>query len=390
MYDEQTIGVVVPAYNEEGHVGEVIDSTPTYVDRIYVVDDASTDETWTEIRKHARRATGSPADIDRIETPSPRSGSEDPDPASVEVGTDGGNTPHMVSVRHETNRGAGAAVKTGYSYALEDEMDVIAVMDGDGQMDPDELERIVKPVTDGDVTYAKGNRLRSGRDYEEMSRWRLVGNGILTLLTRVSSGYWDLSDPQNGFTAISKEGLRTVRYRNLYDRYGFLNDMLSALNVNQEPIADVSHTAVYADETSSINYSTFVPRLSLLLARNFIERLIRSYLVRRFHPLIVCYALGAITLITGVGGGLYALSSPAVDSFLGGMTSLAVGVLGGLLLILGAWFDVSENEGLVREYEQSSSARSEDHSTKRAPSATLPEAIHYGETSTDTPEVDHG
>lgn len=190
----------------------------------------------------------------------------------------------MEPIRHERNRGAGAAVKTGYARALEDGMDVIAVMDGDGQMDPAHLERVIEPVIAGEVTYAKGNRLRSSRDYATMSRWRLFGNMLLTMLTRVSSGYWELSDPQNGFTAISSDGLRTVDFDQLYDRYGFLNDLLFALNVNREPVADVAHPARYGDERSTIRYSTFVPRLSALIARNFLTRITRSYVLRRFHP----------------------------------------------------------------------------------------------------------
>ena len=334
MYDGQTIGVVVPAYNEAGQVGDVLETMPTYVDRIYAVDDASTDSTWEEVRESARR-------INSEAGPSAVGGDERDAAARV------------VTVQHERNRGAGAAVKTGYACALEDGIDVAAVMDGDGQMDPAHLDRILAPVTSGDVTYSKGNRLSSREDYASMSNWRLFGNVSLTLLTRIASGYWELSDPQNGFTAISNEGLRTIGFERLYDRYGFLNHVLFALNVNREPIADVSHPAVYADEQSGINYWTFIPRVSFLLGRNFVERLTRSYVFRMFHPLIACYVLGAVVTLAGVAGGLHALSSPAVDSFLGGMVSVAVGTLGGLLIVLGLWFDVSENEGLVRKVDYS-------------------------------------
>ena len=378
MYDGHTIGVVVPAYNESGHVGSVIETVPTYVDQVYVVDDASTDGTWAEIREHARRINGSSvgSEADEFEPIGPGA---DESARKAEVGTDGGVTPRIVPIRHETNRGAGAAVKTGYAHALADDIDVTAVMDGDGQMDPDHLERIIEPVVAGEVTYAKGNRLRSGRDYEEMSRWRLFGNGLLTFLTRISSGYWDLSDPQNGFTAISNEGLKRIRIDRLYDQYGFLNHLLLALNINREPIADVPHPAKYANETSGIRYSSFVPTLSILLARNFLERIARSYLIRRFHPLVVCYVLGALTLITGVVGGVYALSSPAVDGFLGGMTSVTVGVLGGLLLTLGAWFDVTENEGLVKEIERPVTDLEADQRSRTLP-GSIPEPIRDGGT----------
>jgi len=329
MYDGNTVGVVVPAYDEAGHVGEVIETMPRYVDRIYAIDDASTDGTWEEIREHARRRNGR---------------------STTRNGTgEKGEETRVVPIRHERNRGAGAAVKTGYARALDDGIDVVAVMDGDGQMDPAHLERVIEPVAAGEVTYAKGNRLRSSRDYASMSRWRLFGNLLLTMLTRVSSGYWELSDPQNGFTAISNEGLRIVRFDRLYDRYGFLNDLLFALNVNRQPIADVAHPARYGDERSTIRYSTFVPRLSALIARNFLKRIGRSYVLRRFHPLAACYALGTVVLLAGVAAGGYSLSSAAVDTFLGGMVSFVVATLGVTLVLFGTWFDVEENEGLVRD-----------------------------------------
>jgi glycosyltransferase involved in cell wall biosynthesis len=329
MYDGQSVGVVVPAYNEAGHVGEVIETMPAYVDRVYAVDDASSDGTWDEIREHAKRQNERAA-------------------AQNECAPTEGRT-LVRPIRHERNRGAGAAVKTGYARALEDDMDVVAVMDGDGQMDPAHLERIIEPVVAGEVTYAKGNRLRSSRDYATMSRWRLFGNMLLTMLTRVSSGYWELSDPQNGFTAISSDGLRTVDFDRLYDRYGFLNDLLFALNVNREPVADVAHPARYGDERSTIRYSTFVPRLSALITRNFLTRITRSYVLRRFHPLAASYAFGAVVLLTGVAGGGYSLVSGGVDTFLGGMASLSVASLGVLLVLFGTWLDVVENEGLVHD-----------------------------------------
>lgn len=320
MYDGQTVGVVVPAYNEANHVGEVIETMPAYVDRIYAVDDASTDDTWSVIREHAARANRAA----------------------------NGDGRRVVAIRHDRNRGAGAAVQTGYARALEDDIDVTAVMDGDGQMSPEHLERIIEPVASGAVTYAKGNRLGSRRDYEGMSRWRLFGNVLLTLLTRASSGYWDVSDPQNGFTAISKAGLRSIRFDRLYQGYGFLNHLLFALNVDGHAVADVSHPALYGDETSSIRYSSFVPRLSTLLARNFFERVTQSYVIRRFHPLVACYAVGAVVALVGAGGSVYSQASATVDAFLGGMVSLSVAAIGALLLIFGLWFDVSENRGLVR------------------------------------------
>lgn len=365
MYDGQTVGVVVPAYNEAGHVGEVIETIPAYVDRIYAIDDASTDETWTEIREHARRRNDRSAGWD---------------------GSNGTESPHVVPIRHERNRGAGGAVKTGYARALEDEMDVVAVMDGDGQMDPAHLERVIEPVVAGEVTYAKGNRLRSSRDYATMSRWRLFGNVLLTMLTRVASGYWKLSDPQNGFTAISNDGLRIIRFDRLYDQYGFLNHLLFVLNVNRQPIADVSHPARYGDERSTISYSSFVPRLSALLARNFVKRIVQSYVIRQLHPLAAYYALGAVVLLIGVMAGSYSLLNAGVDTFFGGIASITVATLGILLLLFGTWLDVMENEGLVHDVG-SPRIDGSDHGEISTEDRQF-DVIHDGGTSDDRTEVD--
>ncbi|MFC7237860.1 glycosyltransferase family 2 protein [Saliphagus sp. GCM10025317] len=356
MYRAHSVGVVVPAYNEEGFVGRVIETMPAFVDRVYVVDDRSTDGTWDEITRYAERATpqlvtdgnGSSSAVqassdgggraDRSDQPdrtapdggssvasstdaetdrlpetdlssierereldrpiddhaqrseasletSDRSGQRD-DEASKDASTT------VVPIRHERNRGVGGAIKTGYQRALEDGMDVTAVMAGDAQMDPDQLHRLLDPIVEGQAEYAKGNRLADRDHRESMSNWRLFGNVTLTVLTKVASGYWEMMDPQNGYTAISRGALEAVDLDALYEEYGFANDLLVELNTAGYRIADVSMPAVYGDERSHIEYRTFVPRLSKLLLTGFLRRLGRRYVVREFHPLVVLYGLG--------------------------------------------------------------------------------------------------
>jgi glycosyltransferase involved in cell wall biosynthesis len=273
MYASESLAVVVPAYNEAAFIQNVVETIPAYVDTIVVVDDHSTDGTWREIRSCM--------------------GSNDPeapvasDHADQLLTTDGAGTNEvyrqsttdvdLVAVRHSENRGRGAAVKTGYRLAVEAAHDVVAVMDGDGQMDPDDLERLVDPIVDGDADYAKGNRLVDRRHCVDMSNWRLFGNGILTILTKVASGLWHVRDPQNGYTAVSADALSALSIDDLYDDYGFLNDVLIRMAYHDLRVVDVPIEALYADEESGIKYRSFVPNLSLLLARGFAWRLLAKY-----------------------------------------------------------------------------------------------------------------
>jgi len=327
MYRGKTVGVVVPAYNEAGFVGEVIDTLPEFVDRAYVVDDRSTDDTWAEIRRHAATANARPAD-----------------PPVADGGV--AFTPRVVPIRHEENRGVGAAIKTGYERARKDGLDVTAVMNGDGQMDPDILHRIIEPVVAGEADYAKGNRLISPDHWDGMSRWRLFGNSVLTFLTKVASGYWRMVDPQNGYTAVSLRALERLDLDNLYDRYGFCNDILVKLNTRGLRVADVPMEAVYGDEQSGIRYTEFVPRLSALLLSGFLRRLKTRYLVYDFHPLVFLYALGVFGGISGL-----ALAGAAVTAgagLVGGAVGLLFLLLGGTLCTLAMIFDKRHNESLER------------------------------------------
>lgn len=275
MYAGHTIAVVVPAYNEEGFVGDVIQTVPTFVDRVYAVDDASTDGTWMEIQRTA-----------------------DQENERAKRLADGG-TPgtHVVPLRHEQNQGVGAAIKTGYRHAAEDGMEIAAVMAGDGQMDPEDLHAYLDPIVDGRADYAKGNRLLKWDFLEGMSPFRLFGNVLLTFLTKIASGYWRIADPQNGYTAIRLDVFDEVPLDDLYDEYGFANDLLVKLNAYDKRVADVPRKANYGDEESSIDYRSFITSVSMLLLTDFLWRINVSYLVRDFHPLVLCYYVGA-----GAGG----------------------------------------------------------------------------------------
>lgn len=288
MYNEHTVAVVIPAYNESGFVGEVIETVPSFVDRVYVIDDQSTDETWAEITSTAEVVNNTVA------------------------ATDGGANfdRRVVPIQHETNRGVGGAIKTGYLRARDDEIDVTVVMGGDGQMDPAILERIIAPVISGTADYVKGNRLLNEADHEQMPQFRLIGNRLLSVLTKIASGYWRVGDPQMGYTAISLDALHDADIEGMYEFYGYCNDLLVRLNVTGHRVVDVPSPLNYGDEHSDISYSTYIPRVSVMLLRTFLWRLWSGRRTAKGVSILVLYVAGAV----GTAGSLVASLSGTDDS----------------------------------------------------------------------------
>ena len=282
MYRGHSAAVVIPAYNEEGFVGDTVASVPAFVDRVYAVDDGSTDGTWDEIRAAADAIADDPA-------------ADAPDEARV------------IAVQHEQNRGVGGAIKTGYQHARDDRIDLTAVMGGDGQMEPEMLGELFDPIVDGDADYTKGNRFldRTGRG--AMPAHRFVGNATLGALTKIASGYWSCGDPQSGYTAISLAALETAAIDEMYEFYGYCNDLLVKLNVARLRVVDVPRPITYGEEESHIRYRSYVPRVSLMLLRNFLWRLKASYLAYDFHPLVGAYAAGGVASVASIAAFVWAL-----------------------------------------------------------------------------------
>lgn len=241
MYKGKRVGVVIPAYNEEDLLEPTIKGIPEFVDRIYIVDDASTDATPQIIKSFAE--------------------------------------PRICALYHQENRGVGAAIVTGYKKAVEENMDIAVVMGGDNQMAPAMLPNLLAPIINGEADYTKGNRLISPEYWRGMSLWRLFGNCLLTLLNKIASSYWKIRDSQNGYTAITREALRQVDLDSLYPRYGYVNDLLIKLNVAGLKVADVPIPARYGGERSKIRYSKYIVRVSPLLLRGFLWHLKMKYLL---------------------------------------------------------------------------------------------------------------
>jgi hypothetical protein len=244
----------------------------------------------------------------------------------------------------------GAAIVTGYKRALADRIDATAVMAGDNQMDPDELEELALPVVRGELDYAKANRLFTGSAWRLIPRSRYLGNAVLSLLTKIASGYWHVADSQAGYTVLSLRMLQLLDLDRVYTSYGFPNDMLVHLNVWNARVRDFPSRPIYGvGERSGIRIRRVVPRISWLLWKGFFWRLREKYVIRDFHPLVFFYFLGLLMMLVGFVLGVY----ETVLRFLGHGITPATIVLVALLLISGSqftlfamWFDMESNKDL--------------------------------------------
>ena len=213
-------------------------------------------------------------------------------------------------IEHDREPGVGGAIVTGYARCRELGIDVTCVMAGDNQMDPDELGALVGPVARGEVDYAKANRLVTGEAWQLIPRSRYLGNAILSLLTKIASGYWHVADSQAGYTALSLDALRRLDLDRLYRRYGFPNDMLVHLNVQNASVRDIPSRPIYGvGERSGIRIRSVAPRIAWLLFKGFWWRMKEKYVIRDFHPLVFFYTLGFLMTLVGFLLGLLVTSS---------------------------------------------------------------------------------
>ncbi len=256
----------------------------------------------------------------------------------------------MEVLDHERNQGVGAATVTGYRRALAEGIDVTCVMNADGQMDPDDLETLVRAVATGECDYAKANRLFTAQAWKLIPRTRYLGNALLSFLTKIASGYWHIADSQSGYTAINQESLELLDHDRLYSRYGFPNDMLVHLNVWNRRVRDYPSRPIYGvGERSGIRLRRVVPTISWLLVKGFFWRLKEKYVIRDFHPLVLFYTLGFLLFGVGLALGI----AYTVLRILGNEIPAATAVLIALLVISGLqfsmfamWFDMESNKDL--------------------------------------------
>ena len=267
MIEGRTVAVVIPAYRVEQAIAGVIRGMPDYVDRIIVVDDAS------------------------------------PDATSDVVGKLG--EPRLRLIRHPRNQGVGGAMATGFGAALEADSDLVVKCDGDGQMDPRDIEALLRPILADRAEYSKGCRFHHFRDLSAMPRARLGGNIALTFLTKFASGYWHVLDPQNGFVAIRGDVLRRLPLARLARGYFFENDMLIRLNALEARVEDVPMPSRYGDETSSLRPGRALLEFPFRLVGGFFRRLFWRYLFYDVSPVALFFLSGAILFLFGTIFGAY-------------------------------------------------------------------------------------
>ena len=314
MYKNKRIAVVIPCYNEETQIKGVIETMPQYIDQIVIVDDFSEDDTVSIVQNLAQ------------------------------------SDPRIELIRLSNNSGCGGALATGYIWVRDNDFDVAVRMDGDGQMDPNDLKILLDPVVSGETDYSKGNRLFTGEAFKLIPKARYFGNSVLTLLTKIASGYWHVADSQSGYTAMNSNVLRTLDWRLMYTRYGQPNHLLIMLNVFNFRVRDVAVKPIYGiGEKSGIKVKKVIFTLSWLLFKNFLWRMKEKYFIRDFHPLIFFYLLGFSFFILTVilfGRLFYRWwligSIPPVNA----LAAMFAFMSSSLFTLFAMWFDMEANKDL--------------------------------------------
>ena len=315
MYNDSKIAVVVPCYNEESQISKVIETTPSWIDFIVIVDDLSQDRTIEVVEKYQ------------------------------------GEDSRITLICHGENGGVGAAIASGYRWCRDNkDVDVAVVMAGDAQMDPGDLPNILDPVVSGGTDYSKGNRLVTREAYEMIPKIRYFGNSVLSLLKKIASGYWHVADSQTGYTAIGRKALETIDREKMYKRYGQPNDLLVKLNVAGFRVRDVPIKPVYNQgEQSKMNVRKVIFTISWLLLKLFAWRLKEKYVIRDFHPLVFFYALAFGFGITAMAFFIRLIFLWSVQGIVPEITLLAFLFSAGSglqSLFFAMWFDMESNKDL--------------------------------------------
>lgn len=315
MYKNKTVAVVVPAYNEEHLISRVIETMPDFIDYIVVVNDDSQDRTGDIVQQYVQQTNN-----------------------------------RVVLINLTKNKGVGGAITEGYKWCRDHQIDATAVMAGDAQMDPDDLPALLDPVVNGEVDYAKGNRLFTGEAWQKIPKSRYMGNAALSLMTKIASGYWHIADSQTGYTVANYHVLRRLDLDSIYQRYGMPNDILVKLNIYNFRVRDIEIKPIYGiGEKSGIKPLLVIPRFFWLLSHLFFYRMFQKYVIRDFHPLIFFYALSFFLNSIGTVLAARMILIWIKVGVIPSINALAVFfsfIIGIQMLLFAMWFDMNANKHL--------------------------------------------
>ena len=262
------VAVVIPSFKVKSHIIGVIEKIGTEVSRIYVVDDCCPEGTGAFVKAKCLDS-------------------------------------RVVVIFHDKNQGVGGAVITGYKAAIEEGMDIIVKIDGDGQMDPELIENFIEPITSGMADYTKGNRFFDLEEIRSMPKIRIFGNAVLSLITKLSSGYWDLFDPTNGYTAIHCDVARHLPFSKISSRYFFETDMLFRLNSMRALVLDIPMAASYKNEVSNLIISDIASEFLLKNIRNGFKRIFYNYYLRDMSLASIELPFGLVMFLFGIFFGMH-------------------------------------------------------------------------------------
>ena len=303
MHRGKKIALVIPAHNEERLIGPTLDAVPETIDQVYVIDDGSTDQTRQIVARYAR------AD------------------------------PRVELLEHGENRGVGQAIITGYERSSQDGHDIAVVVGGDNQMPLNQVEDLLDPLIDGQADYTKGNRfLMADTGLEDMPWTRMIGNALISIMTKMASGYFKIFDVVDGFTAITRRAIDLIDWGKAWKGYGYPMDFLVRLNAYGFKVKDVPRRAIYleGERQSQIKGFRYALRVAPMLVRDFFWRLFVRYLVRDFHPLFFFYLFGLILFPLGVLYGGYLVYQQWIGEGVSGPRS----VVCALMIIMGIQFQL--------------------------------------------------
>ncbi len=314
VYKEKTVAVVVPAYNEENLIKRTISTIPGYIDHIIIIDDCSIDTTVDIVSEYSK------------------------------------TNPKIHLIKHNCNLGVGSSVRDGYIWCRENNVEIAIVMNGDNQMDPGDLSALLSPIVEDRADYVKGNRLMTGEAWKIIPRIRYIGNSFLSLFTKLASGYWHLSDSQSGYTAMNHRALAILPLENIYPAFGMPNDILVKLNIYNMRVMDVPIRPVYGvGEKSSLRIHKVLFSIPLLLLRLFVHRMFQKFVIRDFHPLVICYFTSWLLFMADVPLIVRLLYLYWMEGRIMQINALAIMfcTLAGLqMLILAIIFDIDHNREL--------------------------------------------